>query len=760
MAKVTTSYNNFARAKIDHDMSGRFDLPIYNTAADVFENFISNFKGNGIYRSGLESLLAFQDCAMVEFKFNTSQNYIVVLYNLKMRFLSYDSLGNFGWVLDSGLVNPLEITTPYSLAQSKIIAKGRPTQNKDVMVFTHTSHEPRKLIRVDANTFTLTPFARKDDPFNLTFAATKAITAVTQAQFAQVTIVGHGYSVNDRVKVQSIVGMTELNNWTARIVSVVDANNVTIDVDTTTFTAYSSAGTTKKVLTGDYPGNCLFYGGRLYYARTPSKITTIWGSESANYDIFTLPATVTDTSALQFTIADIAQPIEWLFAGDNSLIVGAADGIVAVNGGGVGVPITSDTIDATITSADGCNATYPVRKDGLIFYVGRNNRNLYYFSYDLLTETFKAEDSNIISYDLTLGGFTKIRYKKDRNDLIYAQRGDGDLCTLNFNQKEQITGWHEHNTQGTIQDIASITDNNGDPQFFALVLRGSTYYFERQADYVEFKPRVQFFTDKDSKLDDDAAYNRYVAEQLKNCIYLDGSLAYSDLRTETITYNSGTGRITAGGASFVVGDVGKHISYKTLTGYEEGRFEITAYVSATVVEVFVLQTPTANSYSSWYMSFSSLSGISQFDGTTVGIVTDGGYLDDFAISGGAVDLGAQCNHAVIGYRYKGIIKSFCLGFQFQGKNTQATFKAVSRVGIRTLASAGLMFGTSLYKMEAVQELTQNDLNYLPPIPMDGTKYVVYSDDNEEDKFFYITQDEPLPAQITCVMVEANYAISP
>jgi hypothetical protein len=155
----------------------------------------------------------------------------------------------------------------------------------------------------------------------------------------------------------------------------------------------------------------------------------------------------------------------------------------------------------------------------------------------------------------------------------------------------------------------------------------------------------------------------------------------------------------------------------------------------------------------------TISGLTQYDGTTVSVVTDGGYLDDFEVSGGEIDLDSQVTHAVVGYKYKGIIKSFNLGFQIQADNTQTTMKAISEFGIRCVSTAGLKCGTSLYKMERVQELGQGDLNYLPPLPIDGTKYVQYTDDNKKEKFFYIVQDEPLPATVTGVLINGNYAVT-
>lgn len=752
--KVVTNHNNFSRGRVDHDFMGRSDLAsLYNSSSEAFQNFISNFKGNAIYRAGFEDMVAFQDCALVEYKFASNQNYILVLYNLTMRFLSYDVSGNFGWVLSGGL--PLEVTTPWTLAEAKEISfRQSYTQNFDVMIITHKDHEPQKLIRTAANAFTLRSYARKDDPFPLTWQGTKAITAVTQATSANLTIVAHGYSVGDRILIAGITGMTQLNAWTATILTVPGVDNVTIDVDTTTFTAYTANGTAAKVLTGDYPSVALFYKGRLNYAASRLKITTIWMSESGQYYIHTLPATVTDASALQITLAEIAQRIEWLYPGENSLIAGASDGISAINGGAVGESITSATVEANLTSADGCNGTQPLRKDGFIFYVGANGRNLYYFNYDILTETFNSEDANFLAYDISLGGFNKIRFTKDRNNLIHCLRS-GVLCTVNFNAKEKIIAWHEHFTTDSFQDIAQISDNDGNQQLFSLSLRNNIYYIERQAAYVEFTNRKNFFSE--DKAADDEAYYRYLAEQLKDCIYVDNATVFSDLRSATITYNSGAGTITAGSSSFVAGDVGKHIVYKAVTGYELGRFLITGYTSATVVSVSVLQTPTSNTNSSWYLTFTSLTGLSRFNGISISVVTDGFYLDDIAASGGVITLENQTTHAVVGYKYAALIKSFPLGFAVQAENTQTTMKAVTRVGVRSANSIGGWFGTTRYRKEPIQDIQQGALNYLPPLPMNGTKYISYNDDNEFDKCFYIGQDEPGPLQITNVFVDANYA---
>lgn len=69
------------------------------------------------------------------------------------------------------------------------------------------------------------------------------ITAATQANPCEITSAGHTLSTGNKVTINNVGGMTELNGNTYTI-TVVDANHFTLDgVDSTGFTAYTSGGT-------------------------------------------------------------------------------------------------------------------------------------------------------------------------------------------------------------------------------------------------------------------------------------------------------------------------------------------------------------------------------------------------------------------------------------------------------------------------------------------------------------------------------------
>ena len=84
------------------------------------------------------------------------------------------------------------------------------------------------------------------------------ITAITNANPGELTIVGHGYTTNDEIYLSGIGGMTELNNKYFRVI-VVNANTIRLRlldaaigagtiVNTTSYGVYTSGGTAERIV--------------------------------------------------------------------------------------------------------------------------------------------------------------------------------------------------------------------------------------------------------------------------------------------------------------------------------------------------------------------------------------------------------------------------------------------------------------------------------------------------------------------------------
>lgn len=74
----------------------------------------------------------------------------------------------------------------------------------------------------------------------------QTITGISKARNAQVTVVNHGFTDTDVgltfVGFTQVKGMIQINGLTALITSIVDANNILVNIDTSSFYTYSSGG--------------------------------------------------------------------------------------------------------------------------------------------------------------------------------------------------------------------------------------------------------------------------------------------------------------------------------------------------------------------------------------------------------------------------------------------------------------------------------------------------------------------------------------
>jgi hypothetical protein len=91
-------------------------------------------------------------------------------------------------------------------------------------------------------------------------SSTGTITAATAANPVSITSSTHGLSTGDEVHIDSVVGMTELNDAVYTITKV-DADTFTLDsTDGSAYTAYSSAGTWTEI-DGTQTGNRYYKTG-------------------------------------------------------------------------------------------------------------------------------------------------------------------------------------------------------------------------------------------------------------------------------------------------------------------------------------------------------------------------------------------------------------------------------------------------------------------------------------------------------------------
>lgn len=125
----------------------------------------------------------------------------------------------------------------------------------------------------------------------MTFAnIVKSITAITQAASAVITVgASHGFLVNMSVYFSGVIGMTQINGLRGLITSV-GATTITVNINSTAFTAYSSGGTadTKPQLTEVVTGGCEYDIPCRFNSRIDIKSITTNIAETSEIEIIEL----------------------------------------------------------------------------------------------------------------------------------------------------------------------------------------------------------------------------------------------------------------------------------------------------------------------------------------------------------------------------------------------------------------------------------------------------------------------------------------
>lgn len=96
-----------------------------------------------------------------------------------------------------------------------------------------------------ANDHQITAFSVDTTTGIVTLSANKTdtIAGITQASSAVVDVGTNTFSVGDSVHFSGVVGMTQINGMRGQVTAKPDSTHITVNINTTGFTAYSSGGT-------------------------------------------------------------------------------------------------------------------------------------------------------------------------------------------------------------------------------------------------------------------------------------------------------------------------------------------------------------------------------------------------------------------------------------------------------------------------------------------------------------------------------------
>jgi hypothetical protein len=378
---------------------------------------------------------------------------------------------------------------------------------------------------------------------------------------------------------------------------------------------------------GGNPGCVAYVQQRLTYGNLvnfPERVEMSQTGKYLNFNV-SIPSIASDGVEFDMVGSQI-NPIKHILDLGGMIIL-TEKGEWAVNSQSQGA-ITPSNIYLQQQTAYGCTDLKPIVIGQTALYVQARGNIVRDLAFMWQTQGYIGNDLTIFSSHL-FENHTIVDwcYQQIPNSIVWAVREDGILLGLTYVKEQQIWGWHRHDFQNTyqagfVENVVSIPDPfiNEDSVYMVIrrVINGVTKRYVEKLD-TRTQTEIQNFVGVDSNI----SYNGW-------------NTTPADIGGPTITLTTTTGGWTsedlldATGSVplFNAGMVGQGLQFQDPGTGEVYQFNITAYVSTTVVQGF----PSGPNYPvdmqdvalwQWATSISILQGLWHLEGQTVSVFGDG-----------------------------------------------------------------------------------------------------------------------------------------
>lgn len=225
----------------------------------------------------------------------------------------------------------------------------------------------------------------------------------------------------------------------------------TFALSAVTFTAPPASWTGQ-----NWPSAGTFYQGRLWLGGTPEDPEQFLGSKSNDPENLTIGNAADD--AISQSIESFGS-IEWMES-TKVLLIGTANGeyIVTAESG----LLKPGDIEVEQQSAYGSASIQPVKIGDQILYVSPDLKKVRSINYEWQQNNWFSKDLTFASEHITAGKIKNLTWSANPNNLLWGVLHDGTLCCMTYERSNNIVGWHQHDTQGTILAGASGFDGEKD----------------------------------------------------------------------------------------------------------------------------------------------------------------------------------------------------------------------------------------------------------------------------------------------------------
>ena len=667
-----------------------------------------------------------------------------------------------------------EIPTPYLEAELFDIHY---VQSADVMTIVHPNHAPKELRRLSATKWELkeinfgspltaptgvsvAAYIPSSSSTNTdTYEAHEYVVTAIAANLIDESAQSSTASVNNNIFVTGAKNTVTWNAVTGAARYRVYKNQAGVfgflgETDTTTIIDANIApdfARTPPIYettfsgTNNFPGAVSYFEQRRVFAGTNNEPQSILMTKSGTESNMSFGLPIRDDDRIKFRVAAReANTIRHIVPLTQLLLLtGSAEWrIASVNSDA----ITPTSISVKPQSYVGANNAQPVIVNNSMVYAAARGGHVRELGYNWQANGFITGDLSLRAphlFDNFL--ITDMALAKAPIPIVWFISSSGKLLGFTYVPEQTVGAWHQHDTDGTFESVATVSEGNDDV-LYAIIKRtingASVKYIERMGSRLYEKQRDSFFVDAG------ATYNGTNTDASRT-VTISAGTNYT--RGESVTITANYNLFNAPPSTDDIGD-----AIVLVDGTNYYRCNIVSTTSATVATVKLDVDLPASLRNTGLTNFEVARnvftvGLSHLEGKTVSILADGAVHPQKVVSSGSVTLDRASSVVHIGLEYNSDLQTLPLALQTEAFG-QGRVKNLNHVWLRVLESSGIFAGPSADKLVEAKQRTTEPYGSPPDLKTEDIKIMLTPTWQDNGQIF-VRQTDPLPLTIVGLTLE-------
>lgn len=558
-----------------------------------------------------------------------------------------------------------------------------------------------------------------------------------------VAVAGTGYEVGDTVSVTTLFGYIVSTQVTLIVGSAA--------IDSSGFLPYTGGGFAVAIPdlfvgTGNYPACVTLYQQRLCLAGATNTPTQMNGSVQGDYSDFICDPNETDY-AIQFSlVSQQVNPVRWMIGAPTALMLGTTGGVWAMFTTD-GQSLSQTDVTAALQTTIGTGNVAPQLVNADVIWITRSARIVRLLTFNFVTNQWEGPDLTRLNQQITQGptlatsGLVQTSFQSSPYPIFWAVRADGQLIGLTYERSEEVFAWFRVVTDGVIESVACVSQDDEEDQLWVSVLRAVNGVQQRYIEY--FAPQELF-------------------NQISNSFFVHCGLQFHGVGPFTITgiTNANPAVVTAPGHTLTDGEA---IGIADVLGMTQANTNpLTAWtVTGVSGDTFELQGIDSTGWGAYTSGgtvqqvTNQVTGMSYLMGKTVVAIGDNQVIFSGIVTADTVVFGSYANLVTIGLPYKTTIEPMNPIIGTPQATSKGKKQKFSRVTLSLYESVGGLVGTDAAHLHSMNYGSSVQGN--PPTLFTGNITRDLDGDWTDEDTIMIVHGDPFPFTLRSVVPRLSVA---